>query len=395
VTTLAVVLVLVPSVLFAYAYLGYPAVLWIAGRFKNAGSHFTDPAEWPPVTLVIPAYNEEAAIRRTLEGVLAIDYPADRRQVLVVSDASTDRTDEIVSDFRSVGVELLRLPERAGKTAAENAAVVHVRGEIVVTTDASVRVLPGSLKPLIRVFQDPAIGVASGRDLSVGDLEAETNRAESGYVGYEMWVRGLETRLGSIVGASGCFYAVRRGLADAAFPAELSRDFAAPLAARQRGFRSVSVDAALCLVPRTRALRTEYRRKVRTMARGLATLWYLRQLLNPLRYGAFAFMLFSHKLCRWLGSLTLPVALVGLVLLAPTFPPAAAAVVVAALGIAVGAIGLVWPAGHRVPWPVALAGFALAANLAALAAWGRVLRGQTSPHWEPTRRPGGLDPAGS
>jgi cellulose synthase/poly-beta-1,6-N-acetylglucosamine synthase-like glycosyltransferase len=395
VITLAVVLILVPSALFAYAYLGYPAGLWIAGRFKRAVPGQSDPAAWPSITVVIPAYNEAAAIRRTLEAVLALDYPADRRQILVVSDASTDRTDAIVSAFRTSEVELLRLEERGGKTAAENAAVAHARGEIIVTTDASVRVLPGSLKPLIRVFQDPTVGVASGRDVSVGDLEAETNRAESGYVGYEMWIRGLETRLGSIVGASGCFYAVRRQLADGAFPAELSRDFAAPLAARERGFRSVSVDAAVCLVPRTRALGTEYRRKVRTMARGLATLRYKHDLLNPLRYGGFALMLFSHKLCRWLGSLTLAGVLIGLIILAPRYPLAAVATGAAALGILVGVIGLRWPPGRRVPGLVAVAGFALAANAAAVAAWGRVLRGQTSPHWEPTRRPGGLDPAGN
>jgi glycosyltransferase involved in cell wall biosynthesis len=394
VTTLAIVLILVPSALFAYAYLGYPAALWIAGRFKRAPNQ-SDPTAWPSITVVIPAYNEEASIRRTLEAVLALDYPTDRRQILVVSDASNDRTDEMVSAFRPAGVELVRLQERGGKTAAENAAVAHARGEIIVTTDASVRALPGSLKPLIRVFQDPTVGVASGRDVSVGDLEAETNRAESGYVGYEMWIRGLETRLGSIVGASGCFYAVRRQLADMAFPPELSRDFAAPLAARERGFRSVSVDAAVCLVPRTRALGTEYRRKVRTMARGLATLWYKRDLLNPVRYGGFALMLFSHKLCRWMGSLTLAGVLIGLIILAPGHPVAAVATGVAVLGILVGVIGLRWPPGRRVPAPVAVAGFALAANAAAVAAWGRVLRGQTSPHWEPTRRPGGLDPAGS
>jgi hypothetical protein len=131
------------------------------------------------------------------------------------------------------------------------------------------------------------------------------------------------------------------------------------------------------------------------MARGLATLRYKHDLLNPLRYGGFALMLFSHKLCRWLGSLTLAGVLIGLIILAPRYPLAAVATGVVALGILVGVIGLRWPPGRRVPGMVAVAGFALAANAAAVAAWGRVLRGQTSPHWEPTRRPGGLDPAGS
>src|SRR4029077_5680589 len=107
-------------------------------------------------------------------------------------------------------VELLRTPVRSGKTAAENAALAHLRGEIIVNTDATIRIPPASLKPLIRVFQDPTIGAASGRDLSVGDVRAEVSQGESGYVGYEMWVRSLETRVGSIVGGRGCVFALRR-----------------------------------------------------------------------------------------------------------------------------------------------------------------------------------------
>src|SRR5690606_39198192 len=123
---------------------------------------------------------------------------------------------------------------------------------------------------------------------SVGDLSAEGNQGESGYVGYEMRVRALETRLGSIVGASGSFFAMRREIHEPDFPEQLSRDFASALMAVERGFRAVSVEEAICLVPRTRSLRTEFRRKARTMARGLETLWYKRHLMNPLKHGAFA-----------------------------------------------------------------------------------------------------------
>jgi hypothetical protein len=133
-----------------------------------------------------------------------------------------------------------------------------------------------------------------------------------------MGIRALETRLGGISGASGCFYAIRRDLVDTTFPEELSRDFASPLRARQLGYRTVSVDEALCTVPRARSLQAEYKRKIRTMLRGLNTLWFLRSLLNPLRYGRFAWMLASHKFARWLGFLALPLAPIGLATLAPT-----------------------------------------------------------------------------
>ncbi|HXW97565.1 MAG TPA: glycosyltransferase, partial [Gemmatimonadales bacterium] len=223
---LEVLLVLLPAVLLAYAYLAYPALLRLFGSFRSAPPAPADTPEWPLISIVVPAYNEEQAIRRTIESLLALDYPAGRRQILILSDASSDGTDDVVRSYADRGVELLRLPTRSGKTAAENAALPLIRGEIVVNTDATIRILPESLKPLIRTFQDPTVGVASGRDLSVGDVTIEASGGESGYVGYEMWVRSLETRLGSIVGASGCFYAIRRPLHVIEVPPALSRDFA-------------------------------------------------------------------------------------------------------------------------------------------------------------------------
>jgi cellulose synthase/poly-beta-1,6-N-acetylglucosamine synthase-like glycosyltransferase len=393
-TTVGLILIAIPLILFVYAYLLYPAVLRLLAVFRPKALPPRDPAEWPTVSISLPAYNEELSIRDTLEALLAIDYPADRRQIVVISDASTDRTDDIVREFAGRGVELLRLPARAGKTAAENAVAPHLRGDIVVNTDATIRIPPDALKPLIRVFQDPTIGVASGRDISVGRLDVEANRGESGYVGYEMWLRGLETRVGSIVGASGCFYAIRRPLVSAIFPEALSRDFASPLRARQHGYRTVSVDQAMCLVPRTTSLQAEYRRKIRTMARGLETLWFQRDLMNPLRYGSFAWMLVSHKLCRWLVHLTLPLALLGLALLAPAYPAAAVLLVCAAVVLAVGWIVLTRFGDRKSPAPLGLAGFFVAVNVAALAAWWKAFRGERNPIWEPTRRPGSVTAPG-
>ena len=387
-TDLAFALILVPIALFLYAYIGYPLILALAARWRRKPAPLGDPAEWPRISITIPAYNEAAAIGATLDSLLALDYPADRRQILVVSDCSSDGTDAVVRGYADRGVELLRLPARRGKTAAENAALAHLRGEIVVNTDATIRILPASLKPLIRVFQDPTIGAASGRDVSVGDVRAELNKGESGYVGYEMWVRSLESRVGSIVGASGCFYAIRRAIVNPTFPEALSRDFASPLRARRLGYRTVSVDEAVCLVPRTTSLRTEYRRKIRTMARGLDTLWYERGLLNPFRYGSFALMLWSHKLCRWLVHPMLLGLLLGLALLSATSLPAAVAVLAIAFAMTLGVIGMKWPEGRTAPAPIAICGFALAVNAAAIRAWAKALRGERNPIWEPTRRPG-------
>src|SRR2546422_4417570 len=135
-----------------YTYLGYPLLLMILAAVRRRHPPVAPLTEWPRISILLPAYNEEAVIRDTLENLLRLDYPAERRQILVVSDASTDRTDAIVGEYASRGVELLRLPHRRGKTGAENAALPVLRREIIVNTDASVHVERGALKALIAHF---------------------------------------------------------------------------------------------------------------------------------------------------------------------------------------------------------------------------------------------------
>lgn len=386
-----------PVGLGVYAYVGYPMLLRAVARLRPARPISADPAVWPALTITVPCYNEERNIRATLERLLHLDYPADRRQILVISDASTDRTDDIVREFADQGVDLLRLDSRRGKSAAENAAGAVARGEIIVNTDATIRIVPHALKALLRAFSDPTVGVASGRDVSVAaaDIDKEVaslasatpaGSGESGYVGYEMGIRALETRVGSIVGASGCFYGIRRELYDSGFPESLSRDFASALMVREKGYRAVSVDEALCLVPRTSVLQAEFRRKIRTMARGLQTLWYKRPLLNPFRFGAFAWMLFSHKLCRWLVYPALPLAAIALIAKSTHSVIWLAVLIAGVLGTIVGTIGMRWPHGKPAPSLIMLAGFGLASNVAGILAWVRVLRNQRAAVWEPTRR---------
>jgi cellulose synthase/poly-beta-1,6-N-acetylglucosamine synthase-like glycosyltransferase len=383
--TIALLCAISPLALGLYAYAIYPLLLRALALTRPPAVTPAEPAEWPLLTITVPAYNEEGAIRATLDNLLAADYPPDRRAIVVVSDASTDGTDAIVREYGDRGVSLLRLPVRGGKTAAENAAGRAVTTDIVINTDASVRVKRDALKPLVRALLDPTVGVASGRDVSVGDVAVEGNAGESGYVGYEMSLRALETRVGSIIGASGCFYAFRRSVYVTNFPDALSRDFASVLIAREQGYRSVSVDAALCIVPRTVSLDVEFRRKIRTMARGLATLWYKRALLNPFRYGWFSFMLFSHKLARWLVYAVLPLSAAGLLVLSTRHAAAAAVAIAGAVGAAVGVVGM--RSRGKVPKLIAMAGFALASALAGVLAWRDALARRRRPIWEPTRRP--------
>ena len=383
---LALAVLAVAVAFVGYAYVGYPCLLKLVSLLHQ-GRHLTNaPTSWPLVSITIPVYNEAATIAAKLRRTLEIDYPAERRQIVVVSDASTDDTDSIVQGFADQGVELLRAPVRRGKTGAENAALSLLRGEIIVNTDASIHVPPDALRPLIAAFTDPTVGVASGRDVSVTRLGDHSNQGESGYVEYEMWLRELETRVDGIVGASGCFYAIRADLHQVCVPDGLSRDFAAALIARESGYRAASVPQAICFVPRTASVRNEFRRKVRTMTQGMQTLMYKRHLLNPARFGLFAWMLFSHKVCRWLAPWAGLVALAALGVLSVTAPWARWVLGgVAVIGIA-AAVSWAWPVGRVAPRLLAIPAYLVSGNVAALLASIEVVRGARHATWEPTRR---------
>jgi cellulose synthase/poly-beta-1,6-N-acetylglucosamine synthase-like glycosyltransferase len=374
------------AVLFGlYTYGLYPLIVQVLGG-RPGTRQAADPPQWPRISITVPAYNEAAQIRETVESLLRIDYPRDRMQILIVSDASTDGTDEIVAQYADRGIDLLRMPTRTGKTAAENEARKRLTGTIIINTDASIRIYPDAVKALIREFADPTVGVASGRDVSTAHGTDDANVGESGYVGYEMWVRDLETRAGGIVGASGCLYAIRRELHETVLPAALSRDFASALVARENGYCAVSVPGALCLVPRALSIHTEYRRKVRTMIRGMGTLRYKKHLMNPLRYGRFGWMLFSHKVCRWLTPWLGVAGLIGVLLLPIAWPVRAAVAAVAIAAAVLAWIGWRWPEHHQMPRIVSIPAYAVMGNVAAMVAAVRVLGGRADPVWEPTRR---------
>ncbi|HET9440605.1 MAG TPA: glycosyltransferase [Longimicrobiales bacterium] len=370
-----------------YAYALYPLTLALLARLRNR-SRSAPPAdwEWPEISITVPVYNEVGQVEDMLDTLLQLDYPRDRTQILVISDASDDGTDEKVQAYAHRGVELLRMPQRGGKTAAENAARPLLRGAVIVNTDASIRIDAAALKPMIARFHDPTVGLASGRDVSVTRVGNELNVGESTYVGYEMWVRDLETRVHGIVGASGCFYAIRRSLHQEIIPSALSRDFAAALITREHNLRPVTVNESVCYVPRVPSLKREYRRKVRTFTRGMETLYFKRALLNPLQYGIFSWMLFSHKVTRWFAPWAALLGGIGLLALSINQPLARIAVAAIALVFLLAALGWSWPEGKPIPRLLSIPAFMVAGNLAVMAATIAAMRGELNAVWEPTRR---------
>ena len=374
--------------LVAYVLVLYPLLVKLLAAVRRRGHEAdgVDRTYTPHITVLVPVYNEERNIARKLEELLALDYPADRMQVLVVSDASSDGTDAIVRSYAARGVELVRLPARGGKTAAESAALPFIRSDIVVNTDASVGIPSGTIGHLVAPFADPTIGAASSHNVSAPGREGDVVHAEGWNNRWDMHVRRLESEICGIVGASGALFAARREIHAVSVPETLSRDFATPLIAKELGFRSVIVPNAICVVRRSTSLRAEYRRKVRTMARGIATLAYKRHLLNPLRTGMFAWVLLSHKVGRWLIPPAILVALLGLGLATTGSTPTMALIVLVGVAAGFGLVGWLWPEGRAMPRVVAAFSYLVLGTAAGCHAWVRAFEGNPEAIWEPTRR---------
>lgn len=286
-------------------YAGYPLLLELARRVSG-GRAVTRDRRARPATLVISAFNEEEVIAEKIRNSLALDYPRDRLQVLVVSDASDDRTDEIVSSFAADGVELLRMPGRGGKTLGLNAALQRARGDIVVFSDANALYACDVVRKLARNFADPQVGAVVGES-TYTTPEAESERSEGLYWRYETWIKRLESAIGSVVGGDGAIYAIRRELY-VPMRADALSDFVNPLQIVRSGHRCVYEPEARSFERAADDFGKEFRRKVRIVNRAWRALSGMRDLLNPFRHGVFAFQLLFHKLLRWL----VPVFMLGL-----------------------------------------------------------------------------------
>lgn len=364
-----------------YPYLLYPFVLWALGRLRRRGAPVTDPlpsVPLPSVTLIITVSNEEVRIVRKIANTASLRYPADRLQVLFVSDGSTDRTVELLRAHATAGMSVIELPERRGKAAGLNAGLSAARHELLIFSDASIELEPEALERIVAPFADPAIGCVSGED------RIAESGGEAMYGRYELMLRRLESETSSIAGASGSFYAQRRHLC-APFAAGMAPDFLSVLRTVEQGARAISEPTAVGSMRSVKDPRREFERKIRTLIRGLTTLFAYRHLLSPFRSGSFAFVLVSHKVMRWLAPLFLVIALVvPLGLLDRPFYVAMLVLEVAFYLLAWAALRQ-WAGLHRtLPGRVAL--YFSSVNVAALVAWVQYARGVRQELWTPSQR---------
>jgi cellulose synthase/poly-beta-1,6-N-acetylglucosamine synthase-like glycosyltransferase len=288
----------VSIVLIVYPYVIYPVLIALLGMIRPRKVRTA--ANVPSMTILIPAYNEVDCIGATIQNKLDQDYPQDKLQIIVVSDGSTDGTDDVVKGFADRGVSLLRREGREGKAAALNEAVGLARGEIVVFSDANTLFGPGALHRIAENFADPEVGYLTG---SMGFVSGKDNLSGAGvgvYMRYENLVRKIETSAGSIIGVNGGVDAIRRGLyVDT--PAHLITDFILPLTVIAGGHRVVFDAQVTAFEVPNEEISSEFRMRVRVALRALQGLTYMRRLLNPVRYPLISFCLFSHKVLRYLG----------------------------------------------------------------------------------------------
>jgi cellulose synthase/poly-beta-1,6-N-acetylglucosamine synthase-like glycosyltransferase len=278
----------------AYTYAGYPLLLRVLTRIRSRDAMRKE--IYPSVSVVIAARNEADKIRRKIEQSLALDYPGERLEILVASDASDDGTDDIVKEYVGRGVHLVRAPQRHGKEHVQALALAVASGEVIVLTDAATILEPDAVRRLVQNFADPTVGAVSSEDIVV---DAAGNPTGEGlYVKYEMWVRRLESQFHSLVGLSGSCFAIRRELCTH-WPSTLASDFMGALHAARGGYRSIADASARGRFTTLASPHAEMRRRTRTFLRGITVLMANLDLLNPFRYGRFAFQLVSHKLLRF------------------------------------------------------------------------------------------------
>jgi hypothetical protein len=385
---LPVLLVGISAIVLAATWIGYP--LWLHLRCRSlprrpSGATHTS---WPTVTIVVVVRNAERWLHDLLQSLLSLAYPTELRRILVVSNASDDFTDAVATSFANRGVELVRvMRQRRSAAAAENLARRYVNSELVVIVHPAARPRPSALAALVAPFADRTVGVAYGREVAARPAGEGAAIKESFYRRYEGWLRDHETRVFGTVSARRALYAVRGDLYRAPVPATLSPDFAPVLSAREQGYRGVYVGNAECLLAQPRTLRGTYARTVQTMARDVATLLLKPHLMNPRRYGAFAWILLGHKLGPWLSSWAVLGGLVGLAVLAPSYLWARAALALAVLPALASSAAWLLP-GTTTPQPTAPLPVRVAAAMVANAhAWVKALRALPDFPFEPVPRP--------
>ena len=369
--------------LVVYTYLLYPVLIWLLTIRRKARDYAPLP-EWPDLSLIVAAYNEEAVLRAKLENTLALDYPSEKLDIVVISDESSDDTDRIAGEFADRGVRLHRVAERGGKTLAQNAGAGLANGQFLVFSDANSMYAPDALKQLVAPFVDDRIGCVCGELQYANPDDGGAGKGEGAYWRYEQFLKLKESLLSSTLGANGAIYALRRELFEE-LGSEIISDFVMPIRVWRQGYRVLYEPKAIATEHSAGSFRDEYGRRRRIISRSLHGLWTQRGVLNPFSHFFFAFQMFSHKVLRWLVPVLLLVALaVNIPLAEDPFFRLTLMLQIVFYGLAV--LGNVLPGRLSRLFPFYVPAYFCAINVGALLGLLHFLTGRRDRVWQPVGR---------
>jgi cellulose synthase/poly-beta-1,6-N-acetylglucosamine synthase-like glycosyltransferase len=359
----------------------YPVLVWALGAcFGRPVRRGTD---LPSVTIIITAYNEEKCIRGKLENISGLDYPLGLVNTIVVSDASSDATEEIARQFDPARVSVLRVEGRQGKTACQNVAAAVARSDILVFTDATTQIDAGALRHLVENFAASDIGCVAARPVYLSSVDNATGQGCETYWSYELRLRAAESACGCLIGVSGCLYAVRRSAYLPIDPALIS-DFVVAMKMRQQGLRTVLAPEAVCFEHTLDRGSRELAMRVRVAVRSLHALILERRFLNPLHYGSLAWALWSHKALRYASPVLWIAALAANIRLADHMGYRVLLIIQCALILA-GVLGYFVQAKRSTLGILGQPYYFLLTNVASLIATLRYLKGDRMVTWKPLR----------
>jgi cellulose synthase/poly-beta-1,6-N-acetylglucosamine synthase-like glycosyltransferase len=307
---------LVPSV-------GYPLIIGFLSwgrsslRWRSPEPLPLDDAQLPTISFVLSAYNEEAVLREKLENTLALDYPKEKIEIVVLSDASTDQTDSIAKSFASQGIRLMSAQNRAGKSANLTRFVPQTHGKVLVFSDANSLYQKDAVRRLVSHFSDPKVGYVVGAQRYQAKPTGQSHDTENQYWELELKIKEWESNVSSVVGADGAIFAMRRELFEPLHESDIS-DFLGPLKIVSRGFRGVFDPKAICYEAPVSSMNRNFYRKVRIITRSLQAISKIPSVLMPWRTGWFALQVWLHKVLRWFAPIFLILIVVGAAISAAT-----------------------------------------------------------------------------
>jgi biofilm PGA synthesis N-glycosyltransferase PgaC len=303
-------------IILGYTYLGYPVLIAVLARLKPRGLTGEEASELPRVSLIIPAHNEEKVIGEKIENSLSLDYPEELFSIVIVSDGSTDRTNEIISEFASnPRIRLIQYQPRKGKAHALNIGVSISESGIIVFSDANIRYEPDSIRMLVRNFSAPSVGCVCGKVLLEKAKDSTEPLGEGIYMRYERFIHQNESRFHTMIGTDGAMYAIRSELFKPLPEDAIVDDFIIAMSVLENNYRIVYEPKAIGYEEAASSVGQEFKRKVRMIAGGFQAIGILGPVLNPLLHPIVFFQFVSHKLFRWLAPVFMLAVLVANVFL--------------------------------------------------------------------------------